>query len=650
MCGICGTIGNLQAQARLQQAMTRMAHRGPDQHASHVTAAAALGHQRLSILDLSDQGRQPMTNEDGTLWLVFNGEIYNFAALRSQLAPNHHFRSHTDSEVLIHGYEEWGIEGLIRRIRGMFAFALWDETTATLHLVRDHLGKKPLFYTTLGGGLAFASTLPTLIDLLGTTPPVSHTAVLDYLTYLCVPSPSSIFEGVHKLPPAHRLEFRLGAAPQVVRYWQPDFRTQIVQSEEDWVAQIEDTLTEAVRDRLVADVPVGAFLSGGVDSSLVVAIMARLSDRPITTISVGFDQTALNELPYAQRVAEVCGTDHHPQVLAPDAAALLPSLVFHYGEPFADHSALPTYAVAKAARDRLKVVLTGDGGDETFAGYQHILAMRVAQQINRLPNGLKSALADRLRQLEQRGHRRVRKFRWVAELAQGSQGNYVFDPVGGRTARFSRAALLGPALQTVAATHHSDALYQAVWAAAAGPTWCDRALETDLLTHLPDALLTKVDVATMAHGLEARSPLLDLRLVELSCQIPAALKLRGWHSKALLKRLAAKYLPPEVLYRRKQGFSLPTSTWLRGELGTVLGTVLLSSAARSRGYVNPDVVSQWITHHQQGIADHGQRLWALLMLELWCQMFVDKTLSPTDSLATITPFPSDRVLVSSWIV
>ncbi len=639
-------MGNPNASQNLAIALERMAHRGPDQQGQIVQNQVILGHRRLAILDLSDQGRQPMTNEDGTLWLVFNGEIYNFADLRTRLEPYHQFHSHTDSEVLIHGYEQWGIDGLLQRVRGMFAFALWDEAQGTLHIGRDHVGKKPLYYSGLGGGLTFASTLPALVDLLGTTPEVSAPAVLDYLTYLCVPAPQAIFAGVAKLPPAHRLEYRLGQPVKLVRYWQPDYGHPEQRTEAEWLDHIETTLKQAVGDRMVADVPVGAFLSGGVDSSLIVALMASQSSRPIKTISVGFSQASFNELPYARLVAERYGCDHSEHIVQPQAAAVLPALVAHFGEPFADHSALPMYYLAQAARTQVTVVLTGDGGDETFAGYKHLPAVRLAQGLYRLPHALKVALAARLRELDDRGVRGVRKFRWIAEIAQGAGGTYVFDVVSGRTCRDYRAQMLGPRLQPWT-DHSSDALYTDLWQSSDLTNWVDRALCIDLLTLLPDDLLTKVDITTMAHGLEARSPFLDLRLVELSAKIPARLKLKRLQTKRLLKQLAIKYLPKEVLYRPKQGFSPPTSHWLRDDLGPEVKTVLLSKAARQRGYIAPEVTTLLLDEHQRGKADHGQRLWSLLMLELWFQRFVDKSLSASDGLGMplSAPDPFEKVLV-----
>lgn len=632
MCGIAGHVGVSSSRERLSAALGRMLHRGPDQYGETYDREVALGHRRLSIIDLSDAGRQPMTNEDGTLWLVFNGEIYNFQDLRQQLVDRHTFRSATDSEVLLHGYEQWGIDGLLRRIRGMFAFAIWDATRGELHLARDHLGKKPVFYSTRGGGLAFASTLPALLELIDETPPVSSTAIVEFLLHTWIPAPGTIFEGVWKLPAGCRLEYRPGGTPRVIRYWSPPPFRHESRSEHDWLEEIDALLREAVRERLVADVPVGAFLSGGVDSSLVVAHMAALSKTPVVTVSMGFPQEEFSELRHARSVARFLGTIHHEHVLEQSTASVLPALTYHYGEPFGDHSALPTYFLAQFARRHVKVVLTGDGGDESFAGYRSYLAVAIAQALHRVP-GMSSGQVARLLTIPGSvGGRFVRRLRWVAEIARGINGTYVFDPTGTRTFRSHVEHILTKELLDLAARHSIDGRFRELWNDVGSRDWVDRALHVDLLTVLPDDFLVKVDVATMAHSLEARCPLLDVRLVELARRIPARLKLRGFETKHLLKRLASRYLPREVIYRPKQGFSLPTSHWLRSEMGELLEPILLSSAARRRPYFRPDAVATMIAEHRQGHADHGQRLWLLLILELWFRMFIDRDLRPEDHL------------------
>jgi asparagine synthase (glutamine-hydrolysing) len=391
-------------------------------------------------------------------------------------------------------------------------------------------------------------------------------------------------------------------------------------------------LQDAVRERLIADVPVGAFLSGGVDSSLVVALMSKISGRPVTTVSMGFEEEKFSELPHARQVAELYKCDHHEHVLRPDAADLLPRLTFHYGEPFADNSALATYYVAQVARQYATVVLTGDGGDENFAGYLGIKAVAAASAMRYLPGMKGGQLAALLRYLNQRGVKAVRQARWVAEMGQGKHGNYVFDPVAVRTFR-SRQEILGPLLCEQAGDYDSDHLYRELWDEAGAVDWVDRAMYVDMMAYLPNDLLVKTDVATMAHGLEARAPLLDRRLIELTCRIPPQLKLAGYETKFLLKRLSERYLPKEFLYRRKQGFAVPIAHWFRGELGEILEPLLLSPTA-DRGYLRPNGVRRLIAEHRSGQADHGQRLWMMVMLELWFRMFIDKELAPGDCLTS----------------
>ncbi|MBV9109790.1 MAG: asparagine synthase (glutamine-hydrolyzing), partial [Gemmatimonadetes bacterium] len=384
MCGICGWAGRAPDPERLRAACDAMRHRGPDGPGGWCGERAMLGHRRLSIIDLSHAADQPAANEDGSVRLTFNGEIYNFQELRPLLEGRHRFASNADTEVLVHGYEEWGIDGLLSRIRGMFAFAVWDEGRGVLHVARDHLGKKPLFYAVDGGTLAFASTLPALLKLRDAGVEVNPAAVQDFLLHLCVPADESIAQGVHKLLPGHRAEFRDGNLT-LHRYWRPSFARQERRSEAEWLEAIEAEATRAVRQRLVSDVPLGVFLSGGVDSSLVTALAVRSSTGPVTTVSAGFEEAAFSELAHARRVARHLGTEHHEHVVRPDAAAVLPWLVYAAGEPFGDHAVLPAMYLSKAAREHMTVVLTGDGGDEVFAGYPGPMLARLARIYRALP-------------------------------------------------------------------------------------------------------------------------------------------------------------------------------------------------------------------------------------------------------------------------
>lgn len=638
MCGICGWAGRAPDAARLRAAMLAIEHRGPDQEGKWAGEGVMLGHRRLAILDLSEDGRQPLANDAGTVQIAFNGEIYNFRELRAQLEGRYRFRSRSDTEVLVHGYEEWGIEGLLTRISGMYAFALWDAAREVLHVARDPVGKKPLFYSLRDGLFAFASSLPSLLALLPVRPDVRPRAVQDFLQYLCVPGDESIVEGVHKLLPGHRAEFR-GGGLSVHRHWVLRHDRQEHRSEAEWLERIDIEVRRAVEARLVSDVPVGVFLSGGVDSSLVTAIMAELSPGRVTTISAGFTERSHDELEHARTVAEWLATDHHEHVIRPDAMSVLPWLVHSAGEPFADPAVLPTLLLSRAARQHVSVVLTGDGGDEGFAGYAGPMIARLASPYRALvPDALRrSAIPGRLKALSNLPGKPgwvARQLRRIAVPAGGGDGlAWRYDALGERGFRGRWAGLFTDAFATELGGHRPDAYWDEVFAAADGPTDADRVLLTEMATLLPDQFLVKTDVATMAYGLEARSPLLDVGVLELAARIPVARKLGRFQSKRLLKRLAERYVPREVIYRRKQGFSVPLGSWLRGDLGQVMKEVLCSDAAVSRGIFRPDAIRLLVESHQLGREDHGQRLWTLLMLELWFRVVMDRSIAPTDDFS-----------------
>ncbi len=634
MCGICGSVGSGGTQGSLTRAMGAMRHRGPDQSGvwfSERTPPVKFGHTRLSILDLSDHGRQPMVAgaPGAENVVVFNGEVYNFAELRSELERYYKFNSGADTEVLLHGYARWGLEGLVKRIRGMFAFAIWDEALGELHLVRDHCGKKPLFYAERAGTIYFASTIPALMELMPEVPAVSMRGVALFLNQIAIPAPESILEGVKKLPPAHMLTWSRRAALRIRRYWALDYSKKDVADTAEWEARIEQSLTASVRRRLVADVPIGAFLSGGVDSSLIVALMARLSGTPIRTVSIGFTEDRFNELPYAEVVARHYGTIHHPLIVEANAAKVLPSVVFACGEPFGDSSILPTYYVAKEARRDLTVVLTGDGGDEAFGGYETARLAALPTFAKALLSSMGPVLRGHLRKKDASGGTIIRKLRWFLE-ATGERAGYI-DPLGVRSFRSYNNLIAGDLLRPELASLNADQLGASLWAAASGESDVDRLLEVEFLHQLPSLFLAKVDSATMAHSLEARCPFLDVELLELSARMPAKIKVPGCVPKGLLKRLAAKYLPRSVIYRRKQGFSVPVGSWFRGSLGGIAEGTLLSTSAKARGWINPEGVKELLAQHRSGKCDHGQRLWMLLMLELWATMMIDRKLKASDS-------------------
>jgi asparagine synthase (glutamine-hydrolysing) len=639
MCGICGWAGSPPDRARLSAALHAMEHRGPDQDGQWCAPAVMLGHRRLSIIDLSADGRQPMANEDETVQVVLNGEIYNHRELRRALEGRHRFRSRSDTEVLVHGYEEWGIEGLLSRISGMFALGVWDTRAGVLHLARDRVGKKPLFYAQEGPALAFASTLPSLLALLPREREVRPEAVHDFLHYLCLPGGEAMHEGVRKLPPGHRLELRDGRA-EVHPYWRVSFAHQERRSADEWLEEIDGELRRSVERRLESDVPLGVFLSGGVDSSLVAAVASKLAGGGLKTISAGFEEERFSELPYARQVARHLGTDHRELIVRPDDGAILPWMIFAAGEPFGDHAALPTLYLSRAAREHVTVVLTGDGGDECFAGYPGPMLARMAGPYRRLvPRAARAAAPAILQRVEARGGGVGTVARRLRRLATAARGGFdwVYDPLGERGFRGRFDGLFTPAFSARLGGRDPDVHWRAAWADADGPTDADRVLETELRTLLPDQFLVKTDIATMAYGIEARSPFLDTAMIELSARIPVSMKVARMEPKHLLKRLAARYVPPEVVYRRKQGFSVPTGAWMRGDLGAAAQDVLLGEAALSRGIFEPAAVRRLLDDHRSGRAEHGQRIWLLFMLELWMRMFVDRTLSPDERLEVGRP-------------
>lgn len=633
MCGICGWVGRAPDLKRLEAAQEHLRHRGPEGNGHWTGEGVMLGHTRLRVIDLSEAADQPMSNEDGRIQATFNGEIYNFKKLRAELIRHHRFRSSGDTEVLVHGYEEWGIEGLLERIRGMFAFAIWDENRHELHLARDRLGKKPLYIAEGQGGLTFSSTVPALIELLDRTPSVSTRAVADYLIALAVPGERSIFEGVSKLPPGHRATFSLGRL-HIEPYWQLSFGQQENHSSLEWVERVDAEIGRAVKDRLVADVPVGVFLSGGVDSSLVAAWAARHSSQPIRTIAAGFTEAPFDERPYARQVASHLGTNHMELLIRPDVAALLPKMVAAVGEPFGDHAFLPTLALAEAVREHVTVVLTGDGGDESFAGYPSALVGRFADPYMRLlPTSVRRSLARQLRRLP--ANRPVRHALRVAIPAQGERFLWRYDPLAQKGFRGMLDQILTDQWLQRLQGPDVDALWDTAFERSDGPSTTDRILDTELRTLLPDQFLVKTDRATMAWSLEARSPLLDSDLVALAARIPARQKLRALETKSLLRRVAERHLPVRLTRRPKQGFSVPTSEWMRGPLRSLARQILLSDVAVQRGVLRPSVVRRLLDDHACGRADHGQRLWTLLQLELWFLMFTDRQLKSEDVLQEV---------------
>jgi asparagine synthase (glutamine-hydrolysing) len=630
MCGIVGQVkrpGESPEPTDLAAMCAALEHRGPDARGLFTDDNVGLGIQRLRVVDLVT-GDQPISNEDGSVTVVLNGEIYNFRELRAELASRgHRLATNGDTEVIVHLYEELGVR-CVQRLHGMFAFALWDHRCGQLLLARDRVGKKPLLYSLHDGGISFASELGALIADRAVPRAVDPAAIDGYLTYGYVPTPRSILAAVAKLPPAHTLVFRDGRA-KIERYWRLDYSRKLDATDLPELGErIREAIRDATRRRLVADVPIGAFLSGGIDSSAVVAAMSRIASGPVRTFSIGFDQAAYDELPYARQVAELYGTEHHEFVVRPDAIALAPKLVRHYGEPFADASAIPSFYLAEVTRRHVTVALNGDGGDESFGGYTRYVSNRLAARLGAIPRPLRRAVAS-VADGAQRGditsvvNRARRLGRSLALEPVERYARYVsyFDEAQ-RTALYSaqfRADLGEPATSAVIAEP---------WRASSATDIVDVMLDVDTTTYLPDDLIAKIDIATMAHGLEARSPLLDHELMQFAASIPAGLKVRGRQKKWILREALREWLPPEILDRPKQGFQVPIEHWLANELRDHVREVLLDPVSLTRGYFRADAVRSAIDRQAAGTYADASRVWALLMLELWHREFADHAARP----------------------
>jgi len=601
----------------------QLVHRGPDDEGFYVDpqGRCGLGFRRLSIIDLAT-GNQPQSNESGSVWVVFNGEIYNFRELRADLErAGGRFRTSGDAEVIAHLYERDG-PACFARLAGMFAIALWDAREGVLHLARDRLGKKPLVYAERDGRLYFASEAKAILALPGWPRVIDAPSLHRYLVFQYVPAPYSIFRGISKLVPGCRGSVRAGepGALTQTRYWAPP-RPGVggaTRGRRDVRAALSDLdrlLTGAVERRLIADVPLGAFLSGGVDSSIVVAMMRRLGVSPLRTFSIGFQDARYDETAFARRVAARFGTEHHELTVTPRAVEVLDKLAWHYDEPFADSSAIPTFYLAQHTRSFVTVALTGDGGDECFAGYERYRAMQWAARAARLPRAVRGGLSRLARGIPH-GRARTfgnRLFRFLSVLAQPPIERYlswvcVFDP------RELVASYRSEFAERVRAEEPAEWFRAAFGDGRQGPADGNYA---DVVTYLPYDLLTKVDIASMACSLECRSPFLDHELLEFALGLPLRLKLRGRGGKWLLKRWARDVLPPEVLNRSKMGFGVPVGEWFRRELRSVLEERLLTDRSLSRQVFRPGVLERLVREHVSGRANHEHRLWALLMLETW---------------------------------
>lgn len=625
MCGICGLAYPDQRRGDreiLQTMNEAIRHRGPDSDGFYAAAGIGLAVRRLAIIDVKG-GDQPISNEDESLWVVLNGEIYNYPDMRKELERRgHYFKTKTDTECILHFYEEEG-DGCLQRFGGMFAFALWDTKQNRLLIARDRLGKKPIYYTVQKGVLYFCSELTGLLQGLPERPEVDLEAIDLYLSFQYIPEPRTVYKEIYKLPAAHSLVWENGKT-EVRRYWEYAYQPKLTGNEDDLAEELRIRLREAVRRRLISEVPLGAHLSGGIDSSIVVALMAELSDTPVKTFSAGFDEEAFSELPYARAVAHRFSTEHHEFILtSSDIPNTLRMVTEHFGEPFADASAIPLYYLSNLTRQFVTVALNGDGGDEDFAGYQRYSLDPLANLYLKAPRFLTESLfpalvrqfpdssdqptgqnmLNGLKRLEQlpRIDRRASILRW---------GSY-FSP-------WQRQMLWRKEHWQNMCPENAQAFLAEIFERSEG-SFLDRTLSTDVHTYLPGDLLVKADRMTMAASLEGRSPFLDYELVEWTARLPDSLKIRHRGGKYLLKKAFASSLPANVKSHKKQGFGIPLGTWFRGPLADWSQELLLGEGGSLAGWFNPPALHNLVDEHLSGKADHGKRLYALTMLAIWVQ-------------------------------
>jgi asparagine synthase (glutamine-hydrolysing) len=619
MCGIAGIFNFDQrpvVEEEVRAMCDAMVHRGPDDAGYYLSDRIGFGMRRLSIIDI-DGGHQPVHNEDRSVWVVFNGEIYNFKQLRASLERRGHiFETNTDTEVIVHLYEEYE-DSCVEKLRGMFAFAVWDEKRKKVLLARDRLGVKPLFYSVNNSRLAFGSELKVLLQLPDIERRLNWAAMAGLFSSMCTPTAESIVDGVHKLKPGHILTASSQKGIRIREYWDVEFDPDYTKSEDFFVERLRDLLEESVKLRMIADVPLGAFLSGGIDSSAVVATMAKLSSRPVKTFSIGFSDPEYNELDYARTVARQFHTEHHELVLEPNVLDVIEDIAWYLDEPFGDSSAIPTYMVSKLAAENVTVVLSGDGGDELFAGYDRYLVERSERKYSAIP--------------------------WPVRKAAGLAGKIMREGMKGR--RFLRHLELNGADRYLDSTmlfreydksslFHSDAYRQIQdhdvyngWRSIlrnADRHWLSSLQYLDIKSYLPNDILMKVDRMSMAHSIEAREPLLDHRLVEFAATIPPELKMKGATTKYIFKRAMEGILPDGILYRRKQGFAVPLSRWFRGRLGPFVRDLLLSEKSVQRGIFQKSYIERLIELNDRG-RSMDLPLWTLITFELWCRRFIDES-------------------------
>ena len=622
MCGICGVISRDASrpvsEPLLRHMNDQMRHRGPDDEGIYIDDMAGLAMRRLSIVDLAT-GHQPIANEDKSVWIVFNGEIYNHLEIRRELEKKGHvFATRSDTEAILHGYEAYG-DDVVTHLNGMFGFAIWDLRRRRLLVARDRLGIKPLYYHCSPARFVFGSELKAIIANPQVPAEIDFQAMDRFFLLEYIPSPYTIFKDICKLPPGHRLILEDRCKPRIEQYWNITFSPGF-HSDEAYIESLEELIRDAVKIRLMADVPLGAFLSGGIDSSTIVSFMSELMDRPVKTFSIGFGDPTYNELPYARKVAQAFGTEHHEEFLEADINEMAMKLVSHFDEPFGDFSIFPTFLVSEVARRFVTVALSGDGGDEVFAGYDTYVAQRLDSRIyGRLPRWFrkwafpgimqkvpprpaKKGLINKAKRFVEGGAlpKAWQHTRWMMFMHQHQKDCLYRPDVRTAVSGIDPAALIEQHFNDVAGV---DPLAQQQY--------------VDVKTYLTDDILVKVDRMSMAASLEARVPLLDHRIVEFALNLPPHLKLKGDKTKVILRSIMADRLPEAVLNKPKEGFSIPLKHWLRSELRPLMHDLLSPDAVRKRGYFHPETVVRWMSEHHRRRTDHSHRLWALMVFELW---------------------------------
>jgi len=619
MCGILGVwdFSSRVDRALIKQMRELLTHRGPDDKGIFIDNQTGLAHRRLSIIDLSKAGNQPMSNEDGSIWITYNGEIYNFQEIKGDLEKKgHQFKSNTDTEVIIHAYEEYG-PNCLSLFNGMFAFGIWDSNKREIFLARDRIGVKPLVYYQDKDKFIFASELKAILPYPGINKEVSEEAISHYLSFGYVPTPMCIFKNMAKLPPGHYAIINKNNELLIKQYWDIDFNNLIIKSEEEYCKDIIENLERSTRLRMISDVPLGAFLSGGIDSSAVVAIMSKLSKEPVKTFTIGFEEQDFDESKYARKISELFDTEHKEKIVKMDAVKIFDDLVWHYNEPFADSSAIPTYYVSQMTREHVTVALSGDAGDESFIGYKRYVPNRDEVLAKIIPNTLKPIISRVGKRFFSQGDEKPlfqklgrkfdlldmkdeeRYFEWQSTFNTYYKNELATERLKGYDSKKIMLTKTDKYMPTILKKQYFDFKH-----------------------YLPDDILVKVDIASMAHSLEVRSPFLDYNVIEYAASIPHQIKMKNNVNKYILKKSLKEILPREILYRKKAGFAVPLVHWFRKDLRDLSYDILLDGITVKRGYFKKEAIKKILESHNKGV-DHSDRIWGLLFLEKWLRAFID---------------------------